>query len=72
MWLKKQVVKYFFFLLWRQKSSQPLCHRADLYVCDTLCFVLFAVMNGHTTCVRLLLDESDNSDLVDVADSQGQ
>uniref|UniRef100_A0A3Q4HEW7 Ankyrin repeat domain 44 n=1 Tax=Neolamprologus brichardi TaxID=32507 RepID=A0A3Q4HEW7_NEOBR len=27
---------------------------------------LFAVMNGHTTCVRLLLDESDNSDLVDI------
>ncbi len=30
------------------------------------------VMNGHTTCVRLLLDESDSADLVDAADSQGQ
>lgn len=33
---------------------------------------LFPVMNGHTTCVRLLLDESDAADLVDAADSQGQ
>lgn len=30
------------------------------------------VMNGHTTCVRLLLDEADSADLVDAADSQGQ
>lgn len=29
-------------------------------------------MNGHTTCMRLLLDESDSADLVDGADSQGQ
>lgn len=29
-------------------------------------------MNGHTTCVRLLLDELDSADLVDAADSQGQ
>ena len=33
---------------------------------------LFPVMNGHTSCVRLLLEDSDNADLVDTADSQGQ
>lgn len=37
-------------------------------------FFLFVlqVMNGHTSCVRLLLDDSDGADLVDAADSQGQ
>lgn len=34
--------------------------------------VLSSVMNGHTSCVRLLLDDSDGADLVDAADSQGQ
>ncbi|KAF3843613.1 hypothetical protein F7725_002462 [Dissostichus mawsoni] len=34
--------------------------------------VHLAVMNGHTTCVRLLLDEVDGADLVDSADAQGQ
>lgn len=31
-----------------------------------------SVMNGHTACARLLLDESDSADLIDAADSQGQ
>ncbi len=29
-------------------------------------------MNGHTSCVRLLLEDSDNADMVDTEDSQGQ
>lgn len=37
--------------------SSPHCHSAS---------------NGHTTCLRLLLDESDTADLIDAADSQGQ
>lgn len=31
-----------------------------------------SAMNGHTPCVRLLLEDSDSADLVDAADSQGQ
>lgn len=34
--------------------------------------IVFEVMNGHTSCVRLLLDDPDGADLVDAADSQGQ
>ena len=33
---------------------------------------LSLVMNGHTSCVRLLLDDQDSADLVDAADSRGQ
>lgn len=41
-----------------------------LTVISTLSFP--SVMNGHTACARLLLDESDSADLIDAADSQGQ
>lgn len=39
---------------------------------STFCLTVLEVMNGHTSCVRLLLDDSDGADLVDAADAQGQ
>lgn len=32
----------------------------------------FSVINGHTLCLRLLLEISDNPEVVDVKDAKGQ
>ncbi len=45
-------------------------HFYAVFTGNTLCLV--PVMNGHTSCMRLLLEDSDNADLVDTVDSQGQ
>jgi len=32
----------------------------------------FSVINGHTLCLRLLLEIADNPEVVDVKDAKGQ
>lgn len=50
---------------WQLHSYQRECN-----VC--LSRLLHSASNGHTACLRLLLDESDTADLIDAADSQGR
>ena len=41
-----------------------------LEVKNVLCLCLyFVAMNGHTECLRLLMETADDSNIVDVSDS---
>lgn len=65
---------------WRRSPPHLIKPTINKHLCHFVFLLLLLphplrpppVMNGHTTCVRLLLDESDSADLVDAADSQGQ
>lgn len=51
--------------LWRD-----VCDRMGLLIeCP---FFSLSVINGHTLCLRLLLEIADNPEVVDVKDAKGQ